>query len=185
MPTESPRESAYSTYHGEEVNPVPEYVNPRVESTAEPFLPYRGTQMHGVDPGRIQPVQDEDSEGGKVITGSFVPPEEDINPVPVRIVGAAATEYKQFRTYQATVTDTPTMVVGQKLGRSLAAITIVGGSIVYLGPDSNLRSTNGFPIGLANLDPKFVTLGEAPVWAVCAPTEMASIAIHLEFSTPQ
>jgi hypothetical protein len=186
VPTESPRESAYATYHEEEVNPVPVYVNPRVESTAEPFIPYRGTQMHGVDPGRIQPVEDEDAEGGKVVTGYFEPPEADINPVPVRIVGAAATEFKQFRTYQVTVTSTPVMVVSQKLGRSSASVVMVGGLPVYLGPDSSVNPTNGYPIGVSgNMESSFNTLAEAPVWAVCAPTDSATVAVHTEFSTPQ
>jgi hypothetical protein len=141
--------------------------------------------MHGVDPGTIQPVADEDAEGGKVITAYFEPPKEDVNPVPVRIVGAAATEFKQFRTYQATITASPTMVVSQKLGRSSATIRMVGGGVVFLGPDSGVSPTTGFPIAVSGLDASFTTIGEAPVWAVCAPPDIATVAVHTEFSTPQ
>lgn len=189
MPTESPRESAYSTYHEEQVNPVPVYEVPITESIAEPFLPYRGTQMHGVDPGQMQFTLDEDVEGGKVPTSNFEQPEADVNPVPVRIVGAATTEYKQFRCYHVAVTDTPVMVVGQKLGRSLVEITTgaFGGTgppahTFYVGPDSNVRPENGYPV---NSGDSFASASEAPIWAVCNNQETTHVAVHTEFATPQ
>jgi len=184
MPTESPRENAYSTYHEEQVNPVPVYEVPITEATAPPFLPYRGTQMHGVDPGNIQPVQDEDAEGGKVVTGYFEQPEDDVNPVPVRIVGAAATEWKQFRTYQVTITDTPIMVVSQKMGRSLAQVKPVppSPSLCFVGPDSGVNPINGFPLENGS---EFTTSTEGPVWAVCQTGTYSTVAVHTEFATPQ
>jgi hypothetical protein len=186
MPTESPRESAYSTYHEEQVNPVPVYEVPITEATAPPFLPYRGTQMHGVNPGQIQPMLDEDSEGGKVPTSNFEEPEDDVNPVPVRIVGAAATEFKQFRVYQVTINTSPVMVVSQKLGRSAATITMLGGGAVYIGPDSGVSPSTGFPIGVGGtIESSFSTVAEAPVWAVCGPGDIATVAVHTEFATPQ
>jgi hypothetical protein len=184
MPTESPRESAYSTYHEEQVNPVPVYEVPITEATAPPFLPYRGTQMHGVDPGQIQPMLDEDSEGGKVPTSNFEEPTDDVNPVPVRIVGAAATEWKQFRTYQVTITDTPIMVVSQKVGRSLAQVKPVppAPSLCFVGPDSGVNITSGFPLENGS---EFTTSSEGPVWAVCDKGTYSTVAVHTEFATPQ
>ena len=185
MPTESPRESAYSTYHEEQVNPIPVYEVPITEATAPPFLPYRGTQMHGVDPGRIQLTQDEDAEGGKVVTGYFEQPEDDVNPVPVRIVGAAATEIKQWRAYQVTITEAATMVLSAKMGRSVAHLRQLptGNVTVWLSPDSNVGPNNGFPL---NGEDEFTTLTEGSVWATTGdPAKSTTVAVHTEFATPQ
>jgi len=142
--------------------------------------------MHGVDPGRIQPVADEDVEGGKVVASGFEEPTDDINPVPVRIVGAAATEWKQFRVYQATITNTPTMVVSQKVGRSLAQIRLIGPTIyrTFIGPDSGVSPSTGYP--LAQDGDEFSSTTESAIWAICAPGEgPATVAVHTEFATPQ
>jgi len=190
MPSESPqnprgRDTQYAT---EDVSAIPEgipqYIVPAPERYGGANFPYRGQQTHGVEPTDTAIGSPDNYEGGAVEVAHEAP-ENEVAPVPVRIVAGAATEYRQFQTYQASVTDQPHMVVGQKLGRSLAAITIVGGAIVYLGPSSSVRSDNGFPVGLINLDPKFVTMGEAPVWAVCAPGDVSTIAVHVEYATTQ
>ena len=185
MPTESPRESAYSTYHEEQVNPIPVYEVPITEATAPPFIPYRGTEMHGVNPGQMTLPLDEDAEGGKVVTGYFEPPTDDINPVPVRIVGAAVTEIKQWRAYQVTITDKVTMVLSAKVGRSIAHIRELptGNVTVWLGPDANGTPTNGFPL---NDTDEFTTLTEGAVWATTGdPAKSCTLAVHTEFATAQ
>jgi hypothetical protein len=190
MPSESPqdprgRDTQYATADVSAApERIPEYVVPAPDRYGGVNFPYRGQQTHGVEPTDTAVGSPDDWEGGAVEI-AYETPENEVVPVPVRIVSGAATEYRHFQTYQATVTDQPLMVVGQKLGRTTATVTVVGGAIVYLGPSSSVRDNNGFPIGLANLDPKFVTLGEAPVWAVCGSGLSATIAVHTEYATTE
>lgn len=190
MPSESPQDprSRDTQYATADVSAAPEgipqYIVPAPDRYGGVNFPYRGSQDHGVPPTETAVGSPDDWEGGRVEV-AHTPPEDAVVPVPVRIVTGAAREYKHFQTWQDSITEQPRMVVGQQLGRTFAAITIVGGAIVYLGASSSVREDSGFPIGLANLDPKFVTTGEAPVWAVCKPGEVSVIAVHTEYATTE
>ena len=50
MPSESPNEGAFTTYGtNEEVIGAPEYMAPIMDRPI-PYIPYRGTEFHGVAP---------------------------------------------------------------------------------------------------------------------------------------
>jgi hypothetical protein len=183
MPSESPQDSAYATSNVEEVEPTITYVMPPAVPT-QLYIPYRGSEFHGVDPGKIPVVEDEDTEGGKVITSGYEPGEEDVNPVPVRIVGTAAHELRQWRAYQITVGETPVMVVNAKTSRSVAHIRQIptGNVTVWLGPDVNVNPTNGFPL---NETDEFTTLTEVAVWARCEAGKATTVCVHSEFTTAE
>lgn len=167
MPSESPRESAYATYTNEEVTGPPAYRSPLPEGFAQQYLPYRGSQFHGVDPGQIDVVQDEDVEGGKVPLSGFEPGQEDIAPVPVRIVDTAAHEYKKWQTGQVTVgTVSPVMVASFRNGRTnlkIKNLSSAGTNRVWFGPDSTVTSYTGYPV---EGDDEISFSGEAPVYAI-------------------
>jgi hypothetical protein len=192
MPTESPRESAYSTYHNEVVEGAKTYRVPDVEKPGTRYIPYRGDMWHGVLPtSSVQPeLEDENVEGGKVVTGFFEPPAPDtVAPIPVRIVTEASHEYTQWRAYQIGVTSTPIMVVSRKEGRQRVTIrnntTTVGSTDrIYIGPDNNVSSISGY---IMDSRDETVLTNEAEVWA-CANPGVATpvpISVLLEFSTPQ
>jgi hypothetical protein len=185
VPSESPRESAFTTYTNEEVVGPVTYHAPIAESQANRVLPYRGVEYHGVDPGKVMPVEDTDSEGGSVVTDYFVQGTDDIDPVPVRIVESATHEYSQWRAWQVSVpTVSPVLVGGLKNGRKtlkVRSLAASGGNRIWVGPDSNVSAVTGYPI-----DPgaEMAFSGEAPVWAI-AETGLVMVALFTEFSTAE
>jgi hypothetical protein len=190
VPSESPQDprSRDTQYATADVSAAPEgipqYIVPAPDRYGGVNFPYRGQQTHGVEPTDTAVGSPDDWEGGRVEIAHEAP-ENEVVPVPVRIVAASAREYRGFQTWQMSVTDQPRMVVGQQMSRSTAAISILGGAIVYLGPSSSVRPDNGFPIAVSSLESSFTTMGEAPVWAVCAPGDIATIAIHTEYATTE
>lgn len=187
MPSESPRESAFTNYVGADDVPVPpSYRAPIPESQMNRVLPYRGVEYHGVDPGNVMPVEDTDSEGGSVVTTYFEQGEDDVNPVPVRIVKEAAHEYAQWRAWQVSIpTISPVLVGGLKNGRTSVRIRHLGtsgGARIWIGPDSSVTAVTGFP-----LDPgaDISLVGEAPVWAIAETGTAVTVAVLTEFSTAE
>jgi hypothetical protein len=185
VPSESPRESAFTSYTNEEVVGPVTYHAPMAESQAMRVLPYRGTEYHGVDPGKVMPVEDTDSEGGSVVTTYFEQGEEDVNPVPVRIVKEAGHEYAQWRAWQVSVGAlSSSLVGGLKNGRTtlkIRSLAASGGTRIWLGPDSNVSVVTGYPLdGAAEIS----FTGEAPVYAI-AETGTVMVAVLTEFSTAE
>jgi hypothetical protein len=188
MPSESPRESAYSTYHGEEVTPLPTYRTPIPDNIAPQYLPYRGTEQHGVPFGSEMAPLVEDVEGGKVATGDFyAPPTEDVAPVPVRIVEEAAHEFSQWRAYQTYVTTTVSRVVPRKEKRQNVTIRNVSTATtdrIWIGHDNGVTALSGYPLD-AGADQSLT--GEGEIWAVADSGAVSPVrlSVLLEFSTAQ
>jgi hypothetical protein len=182
MPSESPRESAFTTYTNEEVTGPPSYRSPLPEGFAPQFNPYRGTEMHGVDPGMVAKVEDTDSEGGKVdVSGYFEQGTEDIDPVPVRIVDTSAHEYTKWQTRQIQVGNlSPGMVASYQDGRTNLKVKsfVTGASRVWVGPDSNVTSYTGYPLDAGD---EMAFSGEAPVYGI-AETGTVTLAVFVEYS---
>jgi len=185
MPSESPRESAYTTYTNEEVVGPPTYRAPLPEGYGVGFFPYRGTQTHGVDPGNVAQVADEDTEGGKVDTSYYEPRTPDIDPVPVRIVEGTLHEYQRFHTWQITLNAVSAiMVASRKDGRQNLRIrnfSTVGTARVWIGSDANVTNYTGYP--LSGNDEVILT-GEAEVYGI-ADTGTVTLAVLSEFSDPE
>ena len=185
MPSESPRESAYSTYSNEEVVSPPSYRTPIPDNLAPLYVPYRGTEQHGVAFGSQIPLADEDVEGGKVVADNYyAPPTEDVAPVPVRIVEEATHEYSQWRAFQTFVTGTVSRVVPRKERRQLVKIRNVSASDrVWIGHDNGVTPISGFPLNGGAAEE---LTGEGEIWAVAdtAVVNPVQIAVLLQFSTP-
>jgi hypothetical protein len=165
---------------------VPQYIVPAPHGFGGVNFPYRGQQDHGVPPTETAIGSPDDYEGGSVEV-SYEKPEEDIAPVPVRIVDTAAHEFTQWRAFQAFASGAPTMVVNRKEGRDRVTIKNVGSGTdtnVWVGPDSNVSKMSGFRL---EPDGGSVSLqGEAEVWAVSDdPTKTVQLCIITEFSTAE
>ena len=177
MPSESPRESAYSTYTNAEVQAPPAYRAPMPEGFGVQYFPYRGSEFHGVDPGKVPKVADEDTEGGKVDLSYYEPPKADIDPVPVRVVKEATNEYAKFQTWQVTLNNvSPILVAGRKNGRQNLRVrnfSTVGTNRLWLGADVNVTSYTGYPL---SGNDEVVFLGEAPVYGI-ADSGVASVTV--------
>jgi len=187
VPSESPNEGAFTQYGTtEEVTGSPEYLSP-VMDRRTPYIPYRGTEFHGVMPQELPVIDDEeDLPDGTVITGAFRQPEEDINPVPVRVVDTATHEYKQWRAWQIFANAaSPTLVANRKEGQSSVQIkNLSTNDRIWIGPDPTVSVYTGFPLdGGAEVS----LTGEAPVYAI-ANTGVAgnvTLALLSQFSTSE
>jgi hypothetical protein len=167
MPSESPRESAYTTYTNQEVTGPPTYRSPMPEGFAAQYFPYRGTEFHGVDPKDVPVVKDEDTEGGKVDTNYYDPPQKDIAPVPVRIVDTAVSEYQRWQAFQIPVNSVSPILVGSiQDGRTSLKVrnaATSGTTRIFIGPHSSVTTYTGYPLGVGD---EVSFQGEAPVWAI-------------------
>lgn len=189
MPSETTPGNPYAYTDNQEVLGPPEYLSP-VERRGVPFLPYRGTNFHGVEPTEI-PIVDDGTEtvdipDGTVVTGVFQPPEEDLNPVPVRIVDTATHEFKQWRTWQAPTDNTsPRLVANRKEGQSTVQVkNCAAAGRVWVGPDPGVSTYTGFPL---NPGESATFDGEAPVYAIADPTAVGFVTLAMlsQFSTAQ
>jgi len=188
VPTESPQEGPYTSYNQNEgATAVPENMSPILDRPI-PYLPYRGAMFHGVAPTEPSLYQAEELPDDAVTTDVYHEPQEDINPVAVRIVDTAAHEYKQWRAWQAFANAaSPSMVANRKEGQSslrVKHISTSGTDRVWIGPDPSVSIYTGYP-----LDPgdEMSFMGEAPVYAI-AHTGVAgnvTLAVLSEFATAQ
>jgi hypothetical protein len=189
MPSESPQQGAYTSYNeNETATAVPELMAP-VMDRVTPFLPYRGAMFHGVAPTSTPTVSDgEELPDGTINTECYVPPTEDLNPVPVRIVDTAIHEYRQWRAWQVPVTATAvSMVANRKEGRSHLRVkncATSGTNRVWIGPDANLSVYTGYPLDPSN---EATFTGEAAVYALAdtGVTGSVTVAMFDEFGTAQ
>jgi len=189
MPSESPQQGPFTSYNqNEEATAVPELMSP-VMDRGVPYLPYRGTAFHGVEPTNIPIIDDgEELPDGTAFAERFEPPTEDANPVPVRIVDTAAHEYKQWRAWQAFANaSSPSMVANRKEGQSTLRVkhaATAGTDRVWIGPDPSVSIYTGYP-----LDPgdEMSFTGEAPVYAIAGTGVVGNVtlAVLSEFSTAQ
>jgi hypothetical protein len=146
--------------------------------------------MHGVAPPEVPTIDDtaEELPEGVLITGAFQPPEDDVNPVPVRVVDTSAREYKQWRAWQVFVNSTsPCLVANRKEGQSNLRVrnfATQGTNRVWIGPDPGVSVYTGYP--LAGND-EVVFSGEAPVYAIADTGVSGSVtlAVLSEFSTAE
>lgn len=184
MPSESPRESAYATYTNAEVESPPSYRTPIPDNLAPKYVPYLGSEQHGVPFGSDIPLPPEDVEGGKVVAGDYyAPPTEDVTPVPVRIVEEATHEYSQWRAYQTYATGVVSRVVPRKERRQSVKIRNVSASDrVWIGHDNGVTPISGYPLNGGAAEE---LTGEGEIWAVAdtGVVNPVQLAVLLQFST--
>jgi hypothetical protein len=193
MPSESHQDprSRNTQYSTEDVSATPEaipqYVQPAPDRYGGVNFPYRGQQTHGVEPTDTAVGSPDDYEGGSVEV-AYEAPEDDVPPVPVRIVETAAHEYTQFRAIQAFANPAPTLVLSRKEGRERVTVKNIDsstGTHVWVGPDSNVSKMSGFRV---EKDGGSVTLErcESEIWAIADdPLKVVPLCIIFEFSTAQ
>lgn len=189
MPSESyqdprSRDTQYST---DDVSatpePLPSYIQPAPERYGGVNFPYRGQQTHGVEPTDTAVGSPDDYEGGSIEV-AYQAPEDDIPPVPVRIVDTAAHEYTQWRATQAFANPSPTLVVSRKEGRERVTLKNIGTVNVWIGPDSNVSKMSGFRVE-ANGGSVTFERCEAEIWAVSDDATVVPLCAVFEFSTAQ
>lgn len=119
--------------------------------------PYRGTEEHGVeitdDDGLYPDYADGHDEGGRLVP-VYEHPEPVSEPVPVYVVHGPDNqrEFRRWRTGRPTISARTDALTTQIVGRSdqRTTVTIINtdaAKTVYIGPDRDVLSTDGYPLG--------------------------------------
>lgn len=140
---------SYRQLTGQQTPPErPDRVKPVPEHYEGVSFPYRGTENHGVDPGNVDVDEHYEfayeDEPQQIPT---LPPEEEVDPVPVKVVQDSARERMDWRAARFLVKDVPQEIVGRHEKRKSLRIRVHGDTNpIYIGPDSGLRPYTGFRI---------------------------------------
>lgn len=160
------------------VKPVPEHYD------GENF-PYRGTQTHGVqppsdvDPGEYYENSAQD-DGTELEDIPYVAPEEEPEPVPVRIVQKTARERLDWRAVRYSVTDQAQQILGRHEKRKSVRIRVHGDTdAIYIGNDSGLRTYTGYMVPAGT--ELFPISSTEDVWAIADSGKTVEISIMYEF----
>lgn len=157
---------------------IPHPVRPMVRNGGW-VLPYRGMEAHGVDPNSSppDPVPDIFDEG-QVEPFVQSPPNRATVPVPVRIVAEGSRETKEFRTSQESAGADVRQIVGRNDARTKLTLFNTGTVTVWIGPDSRVRKTSGYPLA-ANTSISLESYGA--VYALSDDGTEQNIAILIEY----
>lgn len=120
-------------------------IEPTPESYEGYNNPYRGTEMHGVEPtDDPRPVPGYGS--GRTV--EYDPPLPEPEPIPVVVVHTGARELRRSRIYQSSANvGAPTQIVGRDESRILVKLKNLGASVVWIGHDDNIANAqHGWPL---------------------------------------
>jgi hypothetical protein len=125
----------------------PSAIEPTMEGQ-QSFLPYRGTENHGVPFGSMTDGGPQGFNDGSVAVVYDEPPPPD-HVVIVRLVTDAKEEIKAFRTDQSSAGGFPQAIVNRQRQRTSLKIKHLGGNgtpRVWLGEGPELTAMNGYPL---------------------------------------
>lgn len=107
--------------------------------------PYRGTEMHGVEPTEDPRATPDHSSGRDVVYDEPLPEPEPI-PVVVRTTGGR--EFRRSRIFQGKANArNPSRVVGKDESRIKVKLKNLGASVVYVGNNDTTANVNeGWPL---------------------------------------
>jgi hypothetical protein len=181
---------AYRQREGQQTPPErPKALPPALEKVKGKWLPYRGSNDHGVkipdnqDPEAYYENSEAEHETGD---GVYVPEHVEHDPVPVRIVqGTSAKEQLNWRAVRVPVTDVGSRILGRHDKRRNVTITnqktggtYPYGNAVYVGPDSGISPYTGYQL----LGGDSITLRTTEdIWAICDSGNTAELSIAFEY----
>jgi len=177
---------SYKQLTGMQTSPNrPDRVKPVPDTPKGPSFPYRGTETHGVAPtGSIDYDQYYETQvwddGPDEIP--VLKPEEEPEPVPVRIVQGSARERLEWRATRLSVNgDGPALqLVGRHDKRRSLRIRVHGDTDpLYIGSDNNVRPYTGYlvPAG-TELMPVYST---EEVYATAEPGTTVEVSVMYEY----
>lgn len=161
----------------------PERVTPVPEHYKGVNFPYRGTNKHGVevpegaeyDTREFQYEMPDPDE----ITDEYMEPDDEPEPIPVRLVQESAREVLKLRTVRRNVTDQRSQIVNRMDSRRNLVIKVDGGvSAIYVG-DADVTTYTGFKLDQGE---QITFRSTDDVWAVCADGDDSEISIMYEFA---
>jgi hypothetical protein len=168
----------------------PDMVKPVPEQVQGPAFPYRGSNTHGVDPTKgvnLSEYYENNEFDDEEDTGQPLPPQDETDPVPVRIVQHSARELAQFRTVRFSVTG-PQQILGRHEKRSAVYIKVhkvladgstVNTDPIYVGSDSGISTYTGYRLDVGDNFPPINTTED--IWVTCDPTKVIEVSVIYEF----
>lgn len=156
-------------------------IKPLVEEYEGRNFPYRGSEIHGVDPLFDVPPSPESWEGGMVSVDVDDEAKEPEKVLPVRIVSESTKEFETWSTQQVYVGEYPVQIVGRDTRRTNLKIKNLSATVVlYVAPsEQSAKRTLAYPV-----DPNesFTLVGSDQLWAVSATSAQVLVAILIEFT---
>lgn len=159
----------------------PDRVKPVPEHYKGVNFPYRGTEKHGVEVPEDARYDSREFEADFPDEDvDYLPPEDEPEPVPVRVVQGSARERLDWRAVRFHVTTRPQQVVGRHDKRRSLRIKVHSGvSAIYIGPDSGVTDYVGFKI---DQNEHIDIRSTEEIWAVCGgTTDTSEISIMYEY----
>lgn len=159
--------------------PTPE--QPVPEAYAGHNNPYRGVEAHGVEPTE-EPLDELDYSDGRLV--EYEEPEQQPEPVPVRVVTEGSRELKKFRPVVAHAGGTdrgrPFQILGADDTRDRATIHNNNTATVYIGSTPEEASVaNGFPI---EENGTYATSSQDELYAFINQAAIAEVRIAIEYT---
>lgn len=156
---------------------------PAAEVYAGENFPYRGIETHGVKPTADPTNMPDWRSDGRLVPVLTVPPNVEIEPVPVRIVNEGSREIKRWRNSTYLVPDTAVQIVGRDRTRTRVLIRNVStADPIFIGTDSSLTPTFGYVLDFGATLELFST---EEIWAIANPTDSVSLNILVEYSVTE
>jgi hypothetical protein len=167
----------------------PDRVAPVVEKYAGTNMPWRGTETHGVDvPADTvydtleaqRPWVDDDADI------QYMAPEEEPEPIPVKVVNETARERLAWRATRYRVTDSADMILGRHEKRRNVRIKVhfqtdgVDSNPIWIGGDDTVKPYTGYQMDRGEILFPFVS-SEA-VYAICNPGEQVEVSIMYDYA---
>lgn len=162
----------------DQVKPVPEHYEGENQ-------PYRGTETHGVKPtegvdaGAYYAEMQQDDGPDDV---QYVAPDEELEPIAVRVVQKTSRERLSWRAVRFIVGDTPQQILGRHERRKNVRIRVHGaldGDPVYIGNESGLRPYTGYLIPAGTELYPFQSTEE--IWAIADAGISVELSIMYDF----
>ncbi len=136
-------------------------IQPTVDNLGRGFIPYRGTEGHGV------PFGDYTGESGNEIATvdiEYDEPEKEPAPLPVKIIDdPSPPTVTRFSGSLTNVDARPRLVVSSVANRTSGKIVNQGPGTLYVGPDNSVSRLSGYPV---KPNETFAIPGSESVWAI-------------------
>lgn len=155
-----------------------EHVTPVPDSFAPEFLPYRGTQTHGVAPSQDSHNIPDHRDDARPVP--VIPLPEKPEPVPVVVISDTGRRIRQWRGHSTYATPSVAQIVGAHDKRTKVTIrNLSTDKTAYLGPDVTVSVVNGFPVLPGGA---FEIGAESAVYGVCdGASENVPLSVLVEY----
>jgi hypothetical protein len=157
------------------VQPVPESIVGAADINAYRGLDVHGVPHNGVNFHDVPPVDD-----STLVV--FDAPEDEPEPIPVKIVSTSRREIKTFHVRREYAMALQAIrIANRNMERTKLRITNIGTVVLYISDNESVTTNNGYPLAV---NAEYVTDTQDDVWAVSADGTQQPVAILMEYTAP-